>query len=248
MATAAIARSNRSRAQRGAASALFGQSRPRMGKSCGYRIALCACTVSYPDVAGGLLGDRGPRFLKSPRRFGIWLGEEADGREIGEGTRCQGDGVARQESADARGQVTGPSRKDRVPVFLNSPPGTGRESSTRKVCGLPYAFGLQQMAALVLRDNFEPRSGCESKHGNERILESNAIDIVIARPTDQFSRYLVAAKKRLKNGRFDLFAWLDFLWCPSPPAHRRRFSVVPNKPATEPARSNFLNPRQSSPL
>ena len=136
MATAAIARSNRSRAQRGAASALFGQSRPRMGKSCGYRIALCACTVSYPDVAGGLLGDRGPRFLKSPRRFGIWLGEEADG-------------VARQESADARGQVTGPSRKDRVPVFLNSPPGTGRESSTRKVCGLPYAFG----AIWLLRRN-----------------------------------------------------------------------------------------------
>jgi hypothetical protein len=74
------------------------------------------------------------------------------------------------------------------------------------------------MAALVLRDNFQPRSGRESKHGNERILEPKAINIVIACPVDEFSPCLVAAKRRLKNGRFDVFAGPDFLWCPSPPA------------------------------
>jgi len=74
------------------------------------------------------------------------------------------------------------------------------------------------MAALVLRDNLQPRSSGESKHGNERIRESNVIYIVIARPVNNFSRYLVAAKKRLKNGRFDLLVGLDFPWCASPPA------------------------------
>ena len=42
------------------------------------------------------------------------------------------------------------------------------------------------------------------------ILESNTIYVVVTRPIDKFSRHLVAPKKRLKNGSFDLFAWLDF--------------------------------------
>src|SRR5215510_657974 len=104
------------------------------------------------------------------------------------------------------------------------------------------------MAALVLRDDFESRSGGESKHRDERIPESNTIYIVIARLAHKFSRDLVAPKKRFKNGRFDVFAWFDFLGRPSPPALRRRLDIFPNEPAAKPARNNFLNTRPSRAL
>jgi len=75
---------------------------------------------------------------------------------------------------------------------------------------LPYAFGLQQMPALMLGDDFQTRPDRESKHRYERILKSNAIDVVFTRPADKFSRFPIASKKQLKNGLFYLLARYDF--------------------------------------
>src|SRR5262245_48124672 len=98
------------------------------------------------------------------------------------------------------------------------------------------------MAALVLGDDFQSRTHGESKQRNERIPEANAIYIVVARPADKFSHYLVAPKKRFQNRRFDVFAWLDLLGRPGTPGLRRWLDIFSNEPAAQPARNNFLDP------
>ena len=53
-----------------------------------------------------------------------------------------------------------------------------------EVRGLLDAFGLQQMAALMSRYDFEPGSDGETEHGNKGILESDAVYVVVTGATD----------------------------------------------------------------
>jgi len=55
------------------------------------------------------------------------------------------------------------------------------------------------MAALVLRQDLEPRSDSEANNRNERIPESNAIDVMVPGATNQITRLLVAPEKPIEN-------------------------------------------------
>ncbi len=104
------------------------------------------------------------------------------------------------------------------------------------------------MTVLVLRHDFQPSSYCESKKRNERILESNAVHIVIARTLDQLPRFLITVEEGLKNRRLDLLAWFDLLGGPSPRGRCGWRYELANEPSSEPAGSNLLNRRPLPPV
>src|SRR5215472_9477927 len=65
--------------------------------------------------------------------------------------------------------------------------GSKKPLMAREVLGIANAFRLQQVAALVARDDFESSAHGETQPGNQRIPEADAVDILGARPNDQFA-------------------------------------------------------------
>jgi len=64
---------------------------------------------------------------------------------------------------------------------------------------LPHTLSLQEVAALVLRNDLQACSNRESQQGDKRILESNAVHIVNTCPGDKLSRRLVGAKESIED-------------------------------------------------
>ena len=97
------------------------------------------------------------------------------------------------------------------------------------------------MPALVLRQDLQPRSDCETKQRNEGILESDAIDVVVRCAMREYSHPVVATEEPIENGRVDLCAGRDRLRRSGPSGLGRRFDVVANEPLAEPSWGDVLN-------
>jgi hypothetical protein len=97
------------------------------------------------------------------------------------------------------------------------------------------AFSLKQMAALVLRDNFQAGAHRETQYRDERVLEPEVIHVKCACVPDQSPRGLVTAKKGFENEGVDVLRGLDLLRRPSPCSRWIRRNVVANEPTAEPA-------------
>jgi hypothetical protein len=106
---------------------------------------------------------------------------------------------------------------------------------------LPYAFGLQQMAALMFRDDFQARTNPEPQQWDEGIPVANAIHIVIACSPGQLPGSLVTAKKSLQNDWFYLPGGFYFPGCPGTRSSRVWSNVGTNEPPAEPAESDFVD-------
>ena len=70
--------------------------------------------------------------------------------------------------------------------------------------GLLYPFSLQQVPALVRPHDLQAGSDGETQQRDKGIPESNAIDVIGARPVDQIARDIVAPEKQVEHGRVDL--------------------------------------------
>ena len=99
-----------------------------------------------------------------------------------------------------------------------------------EVCGLLDAFSLQQMAALMFRDDFQPGSHGKTQHGNKGILESDAVYVVVTGATDKLACGLVASEEKIKNMRIDSSARRNLLGGTSPFGFGRWFDIVANEP------------------
>ena|SRR5450755_795957 len=51
---------------------------------------------------------------------------------------------------------------------------------TGETYGLPHSLGLQQMAALVLRDYFQASANRKAQHRDERILKADTVHVIFA--------------------------------------------------------------------
>src|SRR5437899_3151680 len=100
------------------------------------------------------------------------------------------------------------------------------------------------MAALVSRDDFEPRSDGETQHGNKGVLESDSVHVVVAGATDKLSCGLVAGEEKIKNLRMDSSARRNLLGSTSPFGFGRWFDIVANEPPAKPARCDLLNRKE----
>jgi hypothetical protein len=112
--------------------------------------------------------------------------------------------------------------------------------------GVSYPFSLQQVPALVPPHDLQACSNREAQQRNERIPESNAIDVVDARPADQIACDIVAAKKHIENRRVDLLRWCNLTGRSSPLAMWRRLDVCADEPSAEPTGSDVLHWRWRS--
>src|SRR6266496_296356 len=120
------------------------------------------------------------------------------------------------------------------------------ELQRRKLLGLSDAFSVQQVPALVLRQDLQPRSHGETNNWSEGIFESDAIDVVVSGAMNELTCLMVAAEEPIENGRIDLCARPDLPGCAGSSRFGRGFDVVANEPAAEPARLDVLNPRELS--
>ena len=103
------------------------------------------------------------------------------------------------------------------------------------------AFSLQQMPALMRRQNLQACSDREMNHWNEGIREANAVDVVIPGAIDEVTSFLVAAEKSIENSQLDLGAGPDLLRRTDAPCFGRGLDEASNEPAAEPARRDALN-------
>src|SRR5215469_4613787 len=105
---------------------------------------------------------------------------------------------------------------------------------------LPHTFSLQEVAAIVLRNDLQACSNRESQQGDKRILESNAVHIVNTCPGDKLSCGLVGAKERIEDcsvnrcGRLGLPGRLR-------PRPNRRPDIVVNEPLAYRAEKQLRN-------
>jgi hypothetical protein len=116
-----------------------------------------------------------------------------------------------------------------------------RAESLGKTRTTPDTLSLEQMAALVLRNNFQTRTDGETQQREEGIIEPDAVHIEVAGPPNQPSRYFVTGKKRLQNQGLDFCGRLALLRCPSPPASWIWRYVVANEPTAEPTEIHVLH-------
>lgn len=107
--------------------------------------------------------------------------------------------------------------------------------------GFSDAFSLQQVPALVRRQNLQPRSDGETNHWNEGIRESDAVDVVLPGVIDELTCLLVAAEKSIENGQLDLRTGPDLLRRTDRFHVGRGLNEASNEPAAEPARGDGLN-------
>src|SRR5215467_5199418 len=104
-----------------------------------------------------------------------------------------------------------------MPVQASPPEArTANDSMRRKVRGLSYAFGLQQMAASMFCDDFQARANREPQQRNEGVPVTNAVHIVVACSPGQVSGSPVTAKKGFQNDRFSLLGGFYLLGCAGP--------------------------------
>src|SRR5258708_33250263 len=113
-----------------------------------------------------------------------------------------------------------------------------------EVYGLLDAFSLQQVAALMSRDDFQAGSDSETQHGNKGVLESDAVYVVVTGATDKLACGLVASQEKIKNMRIDSGARRNLLGSTSPHGLGRWFDIVANEPPAEPARCDVLNRKE----
>lgn len=95
------------------------------------------------------------------------------------------------------------------------------------------------MTTFVSGDDLKSGSSAEAKHGNERIPEPDAVDIVAAGLANELTRGLIAPQETIKNGKVDPRARHNFLWSRSSLGLWRRFDIAANKPARKPSRRDL---------
>ncbi len=118
--------------------------------------------------------------------------------------------------------------------------------SMRKAGGLPHSFGLKQMTALMLRDDFQARANSKTQQRDERILESDAVHIVVACSPDQLSGRFVTPKKGVQDEGFYLPAGFYLLGCPGTGPTGVGSNVGANEPTAEPAETDFVDCSRSA--
>src|SRR5688572_21279100 len=97
------------------------------------------------------------------------------------------------------------------------------------------------MPLLMLRQDFEPCSDREAKQRNERILEPDAVDVVVSCAVDEFARVAVAAEKLIENVRVHFRAGCNRLRGTAPSGFGGRGDVLANEPSTEPPGGDLMN-------
>ena len=93
----------------------------------------------------------------------------------------------------------------------------------------------------MFRYDFQPSADCETNHWDERVLESDAIDVVVPGAKDEITSPVVAVEEPIENIRIDLRTGPDLPRGADPFRFGRRFDEVVNEPAAKPARRDFLN-------
>jgi hypothetical protein len=112
--------------------------------------------------------------------------------------------------------------------------------------GLFDPFSLQQVPALVPPHDLEACSDREAQQRNEWIPESNAIDVVGARPADQIARDMVAPQQQVENGSVDVPGRCDCPGRSSLLATRRWLDICVDEPSAQPAGRDVLHWRWRS--
>src|SRR5438093_13700350 len=95
------------------------------------------------------------------------------------------------------------------------------------------------MAAFVLGENLEAGSDGETNQGNERIPESNAVDVVAAGEVDERASLFVAREKSRENRRRHAAARDNAPRRAGALRVGRRLDVRANEPPAEPTRRDF---------
>src|SRR5215472_4187939 len=97
------------------------------------------------------------------------------------------------------------------------------------------------MTAFVVYDDLEPSTDRESKSGHKRIPKPSAVYVLGACLDDEFAALFVAGQESIENRKVDVRRGPDLGRSRSTLAVRRCLGKPPDKPATEPSRSDLLH-------
>ena len=98
------------------------------------------------------------------------------------------------------------SRTDESPLLTEpqaqkpaSPAVRGKGIAGREPWGLPHTLSLQEVTALVLRDDLQACSNSKSQQGDKRIPEANAVHVVRACPGNQLPCDLIHTQEVIQD-------------------------------------------------
>lgn len=118
-----------------------------------------------------------------------------------------------------------------------------RTYSAWKTRGVADALGLEEMAALVGRDGFEAGGDGEAQARDERVPETDAVDVFVARGEEEFAAGLIAGEEAVEHGEIDVGSGANFWRSGGAFGGRGRLDEGAEEPAAEPAEAEVVDGR-----